>query len=138
MKKSAFFALVVVAATAFACSLPTPKDNSNDKGGTSGQCDYDLSQALQIASGAGSACASCVQSHCGSQISTYQGSGGCGPYLSCICPGGTATTDQATIESCANQEQTSGCSASVTAFNNCVDNSCGQPCNRTSTNTDGG
>ena len=73
----------------------------------------------------------------GSQSAPTRGSGGCGPYLSCICPGGTATTDQATAESCASQEQTSGCSASITAFNNCEANSCGGPCHKTPT-TDGG
>jgi hypothetical protein len=137
MRKSVLGALLSVAATAFACTLPTAKSNSNNDSNGSG-CDYNLNDALQIASGEGSTCASCVQSHCGSQISTYQGSAGCGPYLSCICPGGTATTNQATIESCGSQEQTSGCSASAQAFSACVDSSCGSPCGRSTTGADGG
>jgi hypothetical protein len=126
MKKSGFFALAAVAVTVVACSLPTPKSNGESG---DGECDYNLSDALQEASGAGSSCASCAQAQCGSQISTYEGSGGCGPYLSCICPGGTATTNQSTIESCGTMANTSGCSASAKAFDACIDANCASPCN---------
>jgi hypothetical protein len=136
MKNSGLFALAAVAVTAVACSLPTPK--SNDGNGEGEGCDYNLSYALQEASGAGSSCASCAQAQCGSQINTYEGSGGCGPYLSCICPGGTATTNQSTIESCSTMANTSACSTSAKAFNTCVDDNCASPCNVHASTGDGG
>jgi hypothetical protein len=136
MRKSVLAALLAIAATALACTLPTAKPNNDGSSGSG--CNYNLDYALQVASSEGSTCSSCVQNNCGSQVDDYQGSGGCGPYLSCICPGGTATTDQATIESCTTQAQTSGCMNSVNAFNACVANSCGTPCHKTPVSTDGG
>jgi hypothetical protein len=55
----------------------------------------------------GSACTSCLQSHCGGALGSFQS--GCGDYLGCICPGGDFSAPNAQSETCTSKLAESSC-----------------------------
>ncbi len=109
-----------IAGGVFACS------GSNSGGVGGADC---LQQSVS------SACYSCVQSHCASQLSNYEGS--CTGYISCVCPGGTY--DACNVASCSTQITTSGaCQGDDLALQQCGTASCASECETVSGSGSGG
>jgi hypothetical protein len=110
----------------------TTSGNGAPPATSGGDCAYDQAHVLELASGTGSACASCLQNSCGSQVGAYEGSKGCGAYLACVCPGGTASTSTTAIAACDSQLNEASCTSSAQALTACIDTSCRSQCNGTS------
>jgi hypothetical protein len=106
------FGMAVVAA--LACS-------SGSSGGGSG------GGASCFAQG-NSACASCVQSKCGSQVSAVES--GCSDFIGCVCPSGSFEANLA--QGCYSKEQESGCMSAVQPLTSCEMSNCASECNSTS------
>jgi hypothetical protein len=71
-----------------------------------------------------SACTTCQQNSCGSELSSVES--GCSAYLECICPNGTFTTSE--TESCETDISTASCSSAVQAMSQCVEKHCTSQC----------
>jgi hypothetical protein len=127
------------AAATFAAFVACSNNPSNPPNGAGGDtCTYDVASALELASGTGSACASCIQKSCSPQVSAYESSVGCGGYLSCVCPGGTPATDAVANQACATQASAAGCAMATDNFNACIANDCATPCNSGNESGNGG
>ncbi len=113
--------VAAVAGGVFACSGTT-----TTSGGGGAAC---LQQSVS------SACYSCVQSHCGSQVSNYESS--CTDYISCICPGGSY--DSCNVASCTSHLTATGaCQGADMAIGQCATASCVSECETTSGSSSGG
>jgi hypothetical protein len=113
--------VAVVAGGVFACS------GSTTSGGGGG--------AACLQQSTSGACYSCVQSHCGSQVSNFESS--CTDYVSCICPGGTY--DACNVASCSSHLTASGaCQGADMAVGQCATASCATECETTSGGSSGG
>ena len=122
--------LLYLGATTLAVMVAcTSNDGSAPPGSSGGDCAYDQAHVLELASGAGSACASCLQNSCGSQVGAYEDGKGCGAYLSCVCPGGITSTSTTAIAACDAQLNEASCASSSQALTACIDTSCRSPCN---------
>jgi hypothetical protein len=119
-----------------ACTSSTSSGNGNGGSSSGSSCTYNLATELQLASSAGSTCASCVQNSCGSQVSAYEGNSGCGSYLSCVCPNGTATTDTTVLQQCA-QQQGQGCNSAASTLSTCINTNCNSQCHSGGTSSGG-
>jgi hypothetical protein len=78
---------------------------------------------LGVTSGS-SACSTCEQSSCGSQLDAAED--GCQPYLSCICPNGMPTPGE--TEACDMDLSASACATPLAALVSCLDSACKSAC----------
>lgn len=84
----------------------------------------------------GSGCWSCLQAHCGSQLSGFESA--CGDYLSCLCPGGSVSCSAANSSVCDAKAQESTCPTAGMSMGVCVQQNCEAPCSEGGTECDGG
>jgi hypothetical protein len=78
---------------------------------------------LAVTSGS-SACSTCEQSSCGSQLDAAED--GCRAYLSCICPNGMPTPGD--TEACDMNLSMSACATPLAALVSCLDSACESAC----------
>lgn len=126
MRVSTLLSSGVIAAAALvaACS------SSSSSGGSSG---YPTCQGATGSTGPGSsACSSCVESNCGSDVSSVESA--CGAYLSCY--EGCQCSDLSCIENC-ESKITGNCSSAETPLSTCLSQHCASQCSG-ETMSDGG
>ena len=83
----------------------------------------------------GSDCYSCVQSNCGSELSTFESS--CNDYLSCVCLGGNFSCSARTSATCQQKEQESSCDSAGDTISNCSQQKCESVCSSGDTMCEG-
>jgi hypothetical protein len=127
MKRSAIFAVIASGALSIvvACS-------SSSGGSSSGPPSC---QGATGTTGAGtSACNSCLESNCGSQISSVEGA--CSAFVSCY--SGCQCTDSQCLLNCVTMKIDSTCQNSYGPLQTCQSNNCSMACAQTTIPTDGG
>jgi len=126
MKMSCWLTTAIPAAVALliACS-------SSSSGAGSG---VPSCQGATGTTGAGSAaCSSCLQSSCGSQISSVKSS--CGAYITCY--EGCQCSDLSCVGGCLSDID-SACETPEESLTTCLSQNCASQCNTTTTVSDGG
>src|SRR4029077_9680743 len=117
LRPLAFVATPIVFAVIAACS------SSNSSSSAPPSC-----QGAKGTTGAGSsACSSCLQNSCGSQVSAVNSA--CGAYVACF--QGCMCGDFMCLVGCAQTKIDAACSNSYMPLQNCLMQSCGQQCNQT-------
>lgn len=99
----------------------------SSSGGTVGSC---------LASSTSSACASCVETQCSSQLDAV--GSGCVDYLACACPGGIYDPTEAAMQACQAKASEASCSPTVSPLASCEQSACSSPCNLGSSSSSGG
>jgi hypothetical protein len=118
---SVFLGLSLAALAAAACS-----SSSSGGGGSSG--------AAACFSQGNTACASCVESKCGGQLSAVES--GCSDFIGCVCPGGSFNSSLAS--QCLSKEQEASCMSAVSPLQSCETSNCASACTGSSSGGSGG
>ncbi len=125
MTASTMFANAASAAIAVLVACSSSSSGNSDS--------YPTCQGAKEPTGAGSsACSSCLQTGCGSQISSVETS--CGAYLTCY--QGCQCSDLACLQSCLSKID-GACQNAYGPFTTCLTQSCESQCT-TTTASDGG
>lgn len=112
--------VVTVGALAiFGCSSGS---SGGGGGGNDGSCN--ATTVFSEGAAAGNSCASCMESSCNSQVSSYQS--GCSDYISCVC---SASGNTSSIESCESKIEESSCETAAQALGTCANANCHTQCN---------
>jgi hypothetical protein len=118
MKVSTLLAAVTAAISIFAVAC------SSSSSSGSGSSSYPTCQGATGTSGAGStACSSCVESHCGSQVSAVEST--CSAYLSCY--QGCQCSDATCLEGCVSKMD-SACQNADGPLASCITQNCSSQC----------
>jgi hypothetical protein len=105
--------VTLVLAAGVACSSSSGSSSSS----SASSCDQQI-----VAS---TACYTCGQNSCGSQLSSYESA--CSSYFSCVCPGGTYSVSAFMSSTCSG-DLTGSCGSADNALLTCISQNCVGAC----------